>query len=193
MPEPISLLKQKREQLRRAALERRAALSAAEIHNLSARIVAWLLRNFPAPPGSCVAFYWPIQNEPDLRAAAEIWRKSGAKLALPVVKAARAPLTFRLWRPDCATEADRYGIPVPKDTPEVFPDALCVPFTAFDGAGYRLGYGGGFYDRTLAALKPRPIAIGVGFELGRVENTFPGAHDERLDWIVTETGARAVR
>ncbi len=83
---------------------------------------------------------------------------------------------------------DRYGIPTPAAGDFLQPQALLIPLVAFDAAGYRLGYGGGFFDRTLASLHPRPLAIGVGFELNRVETIHPEAHDARLDAIVTEAG-----
>ena len=84
--------------------------------------------------------------------------------------------------------ADAFGIPVPAEFQPLTPEVVLVPVNAFDAAGYRLGYGSGFFDRTLAALRPAPCAIGVGFELGRVGSIQPAAHDQPLDWIVTERG-----
>ena len=113
----------------------------------------------------------------------------GFTALLPVVVAPRTPLAFRAWDESTPLVEDRYGIPYPPQGPYLTPEALLIPVNAFDAAGYRLGYGGGFFDRTLAALSPRPLAIGVGFELARVESIAPEAHDIRLDAIVTETGA----
>lgn len=84
--------------------------------------------------------------------------------------------------------ADRFGIPVPAYGDFVVPDVLLLPLNAFDDAGYRLGYGGGYFDRTLASIVPRPLAIGVGFTIGRVASIAPQPHDQRLDLIVTEDG-----
>jgi 5,10-methenyltetrahydrofolate synthetase len=99
-------------------------------------------------------------------------------------------MQFRLWRPDSPMTDDRHGIPIP-DTPACeAPDIVLLPLVAFDDQGYRIGYGGGYFDRTLAALDPRPFAIGVGFELARVESVRPEPHDIRLDAIVTEAGLR---
>ena len=107
---------------------------------------------------------------------------------LPVVTGPEQPLLFRAWQPDCAMTEDRYGIATPVEGAFIVPEVLLIPVNAFDAQGYRLGYGGGFFDRTLAALRPRPLAIGVGFELARVDTIHPCAHDTRLDAVVTETG-----
>ena len=97
-------------------------------------------------------------------------------------------LAFRAWRPGDTLVADRYGIPTPVHGAFVAPQALLLPVNGFDSAGYRLGYGGGFFDRTLAALDPPPLAVGVGFELSRVDSIDPQPHDQRLDAMVTEAG-----
>ncbi|MCX8145365.1 MAG: 5-formyltetrahydrofolate cyclo-ligase [Azovibrio sp.] len=177
-----------RDALRRDMVAARRALPAATVAAWSAQIVAHLLARFARPPGACVAFCWPIQHEPDVRAALAAWARQGSRAALPVVIAPGKPLGFRPWARDTRLEPDRYGIPTPVTGPWVRPDALLLPLNAFDAAGYRLGYGGGFFDRTLASLDPRPLAIGVGFELNRVESIGPQAHDQPLDWIVTEAG-----
>jgi 5,10-methenyltetrahydrofolate synthetase len=119
---------------------------------------------------------------------------------MPVVVIPAAPMIFRAWTPATPMTTDRHGIPVPVDIPadpttgdaviepNIAPDILLLPLVAFDAAGYRLGYGGGYFDRTLAARVPRPRAIGVGFELARVPDIRPQAHDLPLDAIVTEAG-----
>lgn len=83
--------------------------------------------------------------------------------------------------------ADRYGIPAPQGTPQLQPDLLLVPVNGFDARGYRIGYGGGYFDRTLAGAD-RPVTVGIGFELARLDDVQPEAHDLPLDWIVTEAG-----
>ena len=107
---------------------------------------------------------------------------------MPVVTAVGAPMVFRAWTPSAAMSSDRYGIPIPADGAAVIPDIVLLPLVAFDPQGFRLGYGGGYFDRTLAAMVPRPRAFGVGFELGRVPDIRPQAHDIRLDAVVTEAG-----
>ena len=173
--------------LRQEMVTRRAALSVAEHDALSARIVAHALAALPAPV--VAAFCWPIKHEPDVRALLADWAKTGVRTALPVVVAEGQPLAFREWTPETPLAPDRYGIPTPTAGEWLTPDLILLPLNGFDAAGYRLGYGGGYFDRTLAALAPRPLAVGVGFEINRVDSIRPEAHDQRLDWIVTENGA----
>jgi 5,10-methenyltetrahydrofolate synthetase len=176
-----------RRTLRREMVARRAALDDARHAELSARIVGHL-QGALAPP-RCVAFCWPIKHEPDVRAVVEQWVGYGAVAALPVVVAADAALAFRIWQKETPLVPDRYGIPTPLAGDFVVPDLILLPLNGFDAAGYRLGYGGGYFDRTLAALDPRPLAVGVGFETNRLDSIRPETHDQRLDWIVTEAGA----
>ena len=173
--------------LRREMVARRTALSDAEHDALSTRIVEHLLAALPTP--RVFAFCWPIKHEPDVRAVVERWAVGGGQAALPVVVAEDTPLAFRLWTPEAALEMDRYGIPTPITGDFVVPDMILLPLNGFDAAGYRLGYGGGYFDRTLAALSPRPLAVGVGFEVNRLASIRPEVHDQRLDWLVTEAGA----
>ena len=99
------------------------------------------------------------------------------------------PLSFHSWEPGAEMATDRHGIPIPADGEDVVPDVVLVPLNAFDARGFRLGYGGGYFDRTLETLVA--TAIGVGFELGRAATVFPQDHDRPMDWIVTEEGAHA--
>lgn len=176
-----------RRALRREMVARRAALSDAEHDALSADIVAHLQAALPVP--RIVGFCWPIKHEPDVRAIVPRWAALGSQAALPVVIDENAPLAFRLWTPDTPLAADRYGIPTPTRGEFVHPDMLLLPLNGFDGDGYRLGYGGGYFDRTLAAMSPRPLAVGVGFEINRLPTIRPERHDQRLDWLVSEAGA----
>jgi 5,10-methenyltetrahydrofolate synthetase len=176
-----------RRALRQDMASRRAALAGAEHQALSARIVAHALVTLPRP--KVAAFCWPIKHEPDLRPLLASWSSAKVRAALPVVVAAKEALRFREWTPDTHLEPDRYGIPTPTAGEWLTPDLILLPLNGFDGAGYRLGYGGGYFDRTLAALSPRPLAVGVGFEINRIASIRPAAHDQRLDWIITESGA----
>lgn len=175
-----------RRALRREMVARRGLLADATHRELSGCIVAHLRAALPVP--AIFAFCWPIKHEPDVRALIPYWQAAGALAALPVVVAPEAPLAFRLWQADTPLVEDRYGIPTPATGLFVQPDLLLMPLNGFDAAGYRLGYGGGFFDRTLAALAPRPLAVGVGFECNRLPSIRPEAHDQRLDWLVTEAG-----
>ncbi len=181
-----------RQALRRRLVALRRALPQEAVERSSAAICATLASKFPELGERRVGFYWPIQNEPDLRPLLATWLAAGEpgfSPLLPVVLARDAKLVFRRWDPQSRLVADACGILAPgNESREEHPQALLIPVNGFDAAGYRLGYGGGFFDRTLAALQPRPLTIGVGFELARVDSIFPQAHDIRLDAIVTEAG-----
>ena len=177
--------------LRRQLVERRLALPAEQHAALSATICEILRTHFAQLAAQRVAFCWPVKNEPDLRPLMLAWLAAGAPgfaALLPVVVAPGAPLAFRAWTADSAMVDDRYGIPTPATGEFVVPQALLLPVNGFDNAGYRIGYGGGFFDRTLATLSPPPLAIGVGFELARVASIRPEPHDIRLDAMVSEAG-----
>ena len=138
------------------------------------------------------AFCWPFRGEFDARGLVTRLLAEGRQALLPVVLEKGAPLAFREWTPEAPMLVDRYGIPVPAEGPRRLPELLLMPVNGFDAAGYRLGYGGGYFDRTLESLSPRPLAVGVGFELARVDSIRPQPFDERLDYLVTEAGAFAV-
>lgn len=136
-----------------------------------------------------VGFYWPFKAEYDPRPLARALHAEGAKLALPVVVERNRPMQFRPWHPGTRLEPGIWNIPVPAEGEPVEPDTLLIPMVGFDEAGYRLGFGGGYYDRTLAAMAQRPLAVGIGFEFARLASIHPQPHDIRMDVIVTEQGA----
>jgi 5-formyltetrahydrofolate cyclo-ligase len=180
-----------RRALRRLSIERRMALSVDACAKLSAAVCQHLRENFPQLSQMRVGFCWPVKNEPDLRPLLTAWLAAGDPgfaALLPVVVATDRPLAFRAWTPGARLLVDRYGIPTPESGEFLLPQALLLPVNAFDAAGYRIGYGGGFFDRTLATLTPAPLAIGVGFELARVASINPQPHDMRLDAMVSEAG-----
>ncbi|MDR2881243.1 MAG: 5-formyltetrahydrofolate cyclo-ligase [Azoarcus sp.] len=135
-----------------------------------------------------LAFCWPFRAEADCREWVERWLNGNATrvAALPVVVERDAPLVFRRWKPGMELALDQYGIAFPVHGEEVAPDVALVPLNAFDARGYRLGYGGGYFDRTLATMQT--VAVGVGFELGRETDVLPQAHDHPMHWLVTEAG-----
>jgi 5-formyltetrahydrofolate cyclo-ligase len=148
--------------------------------------------NWSLPSATVVSAFWPFRSELDLRPLLHRLHEVGQAIVLPVVVAKRAPLLFRLWTPDTSLEIDGFGVSIPpKSASVVEPDWLLVPLLAFDDKGYRLGYGGGFYDRTLAALRVRKsiFAIGVGYDGQQVDEVPHGPDDGRLDAIVTERRA----
>jgi 5-formyltetrahydrofolate cyclo-ligase len=178
-----------RQALRRRMLALRQQLSDTQRARLTTALCDHLRAAIQPRPGQVVAFCWPIRGEPDLRPLLHGWRRQGIVTALPVVQAADAALAFRAWDETTPLQADRHGIPTPTAGAWLHPDILLIPVNAFDAAGYRLGYGGGYFDRSLATLQPRPLAVGVGFEINRVASILPEPHDQQLDWIVTEAGA----
>jgi 5-formyltetrahydrofolate cyclo-ligase len=140
--------------------------------------------------GPILGIYFPFKAEFDPRPLAERWRAQNRLIALPVVVDRRGPLEYRLWQPGMEMEIGVYDIPVPKARQVAHPDIVLAPLVGFDPANYRLGYGGGYFDRTLAALAPRPVAIGVGIEAALLATVFPRPHDMPMDYIVTETHLR---
>lgn len=176
-----------RKALRRDMIARRMALSAAGHAAASAAIRQRLDTAFPELARSVVGFCWPVQNEPDLCPLMAELIARGGQVTLPVVVQPGEPLAFREWWPDQPLAPDRYDIPTPTDGAFLTPNVLLLPVNAVDDAGYRIGYGGGFFDRTLAALSPRPLAIGVGFDFQRIADARPQTHDLPLDAVVTES------
>jgi 5,10-methenyltetrahydrofolate synthetase len=155
---------------------------------LAGHLAALLSRLAP----NCLGFCWPYRGEFDARPLASRLVEVGGQAALPVILGAGQAMVFRVWTPESPMLEDRYGIPIPASGAHVVPDVILMPVNGFDAAGYRLGYGGGYFDRTLESLVPRPVAVGVGFELARVETIRPQPFDERLDYLATEAGAFAV-
>ena len=170
----------------------RLALDADTLHSFRSLIDNHLEQTFPGLAHGTLAFCWPFKNEYDPRFLAHRARDRGATTALPVVVAPRQPLIFRPWKPGDALAKGVYDIPYPAAGDPVVPDFALVPMNGFDEAGYRLGYGGGFFDRTLAALRSpeskRPVAIGVTYELARMPTIHPQSYDIPMDYVVTERG-----
>jgi len=141
-----------------------------------------------------IAGYHPIGNELDVLPLLEELREVGCVIALPVTPAHDAPLGFRLWAPEDRLAAGRFGVKEPGTEARLIAilDVILVPLLAFDGAGHRLGYGGGYYDRTLHALRAagHVVAVGVAFDEQETAAWGAGDHDQTLDWILTQSGAR---
>jgi 5-formyltetrahydrofolate cyclo-ligase len=194
MPDGIDVALWRKE--RRAELiAMRMAIPVAERNRVAAEVAAQLDQLIPiraARGPTVVSVYWPFRGELDLRD----WMRSGVarglRVALPVVVAKGQPLIFREWVPGARLTRGVWNIPVPADGPEVVPDVLVSPFVGFDPQRFRLGYGGGFFDRTLAALKTPRTVIGVGHPSGALPTIHPQAHDIPMDLIVTgQPGAQA--
>lgn len=161
---------------------------------LASHVAGLVAARFPSLNGLTLSGYWPIQSEPDLRPLLSAWHAAGAAVALPVVETRHAPLVFRRWTPDTRMVRGDWNIPVPPpEADRLRPRIALAPLVGWDGEGYRLGYGGGYFDRTLAAMQPRPFVIGVGLQGARLPSIYPQRHDIGLDAIVTEAGVQVLR
>jgi 5,10-methenyltetrahydrofolate synthetase len=181
-----------RKAMRAELLARRDAIPLEERRRDDARITGHLLAAFPQLARMTVGFYWPMKGEFDPRVAILRLREQGARAALPVVVKKAAPLEFREWWPGIETVPGVFGLPVPQGSPVVRPDACLIPPVGFDEKGYRLGYGGGYFDRTLAALSPQPLKIAVARGMSRIDTIHPQPYDIPMDFIVTEAGVDRV-
>lgn len=180
-PEVAEWRKAQRDRL----LETRRSMPLSERAALIEPLLANLRDLLETLSFNCLGIYWPIKREIDVRPLGdEICRSRGATLALPVVVERGAPLEYWKWQMGDAVERGFWNIPVPKQRRPVEPDTVIAPLVGFHDH-YRLGYGGGYFDRTLAKL--RPFAIGIGFEFSRVDGFVPQPHDIAMNVIVTES------
>ncbi|MDO8320314.1 5-formyltetrahydrofolate cyclo-ligase [Rhodoferax sp.] len=147
-------------------------------------------------PDTVIGAYWPIKGEFDPLPALHRWKEDGElieqqqlrKIGLPVVDKVHKTMAFHTWYPGCPMEEDAYGIPKPKDTEVITPTLLFVACVGYAPGGYRLGYGGGFYDRSLARLNPRPFTVGLGFGTDFLPDFEPEPHDLPMDAILNDHG-----
>jgi len=167
----------------------RQGLPAADRRRWSEHILAELRTFLTERPG-VLGVYWPFRAEIDPRPLIDWTVAGGRGVALPVVVDKKGPLEYRAWRPGEPLVDGVWNIPVPENRAVVTPRVVLAPLVGFDPACYRLGYGGGYFDRTLAALVPRPLAIGIGFAIQELETIHPQPFDVPMDLIVTETGIR---
>jgi 5-formyltetrahydrofolate cyclo-ligase len=181
-------LKSWRKKERERLIAAREALERTTLQRWRERMDGFIERSFPGLAGRRVAFCWPIKNEYDSRHLAKTLRARGSLTALPVVVAPKQPLVFREWHPGVQLADGALGIPYPVGSAEVVPEAVLLPMNGWDPQGYRLGYGAGFFDRTLASLAQRPVVIGVSYEQARLATIHPQAWDIPVDYLVTERG-----
>jgi len=174
-----------RKAARQRLLQERAALTAEYRAQQTLAIASALEPILADLPSITLSLYWPIRGEPDLRAWMATLSANGVRIALPVAIALGQALVFREWRPHCRLARGLWKIPYPADGAEIVPTVTIAPLVGFDRGCYRLGYGGGFFDRTLAQLAPKPLAIGIGYPSAALPTIFPQPHDIPMDWIVT--------
>ena len=177
--------------LRDTLVQDRAAIMTAHAATARLAIRDRYLTAFDPAPGTVVSAFWPMPGELDLRPLLDALHARGCVCALPVVVGRHAPLVFRAWEPGATLVTSRFGIQEPgPERAELRPQHALVPLLAFDDDGYRLGYGGGFYDRTLAGLRVDGagplLAIGIGLEAQRRPMLPREPFDQPLDWLVTE-------
>jgi 5,10-methenyltetrahydrofolate synthetase len=184
----------KAERERLTGLRMALRVACREAHD--ARLIGHLEAAIGPVAGRVVSAYWPFRAEPDLRPLFRAIVAGGGRCALPVVVAKGQPLVFRAWAPGEELVPGVWKIPVPVETAAaVVPDVVIAPVIGFDAACYRLGYGGGFFDRTLAAMRAaagaaarRPRVLGVGYELAAIPTIYPQWHDIPMDLVITEAG-----
>lgn len=168
---------------RKRLLAQRRALSPEQRRQAATRVAealdAWLANR----PAKMIGLYWPIQHEMDLIPWAET--RANTVFCLPVVVTPKAALEYWRWTPGDPLARGFWGIPVPDRRDPVHPDLVLAPMVGFDRANYRLGYGGGYFDRTLASLSPRPLAIGIAYTFSALDTIFPQPHDIPMDAVLT--------
>ena len=177
----------------KAALRRQLQAERQSLLDRHARSVqlqevlrVWLVSR----PETAIGAYWPIKGEFDALPALYRWTEGGPgrRIGLPVMNRETKQLAFHVWYPGCEMEEDAYGIPKPKDTDRFEPSLLLVPCVGYGPKGVRLGYGGGFYDRTLASLAPKPFTVGLAYAHGFVPWLRAETHDVPLDAVLNEDG-----
>ena len=183
-PQSAALASQ-RTQWRREMLSRRKDQPGEVRVNADRQLAAQLAQVLETVEG-VLGFYWPIQAEYDPRQVITQWLAgaAGRQAALPVVIRRATPLIFRNWTAATPMIPAGFGTSVPAPDEQLVPRTLVIPLVGFDREGYRLGYGGGYYDRTVAALPMRPYAIGIGYSICRLETIEPQSYDLKLDRLV---------
>ena len=179
-------VRQWRKAERKRLIEARSALTQSERYIRSDKIAKQLDLAIRQYAGRIVGAYWPFRGEPDLRNWSIEVAERGGRIALPVVIRKGWPLEYRIWTPGDPLERSAWNILVPARGPAVQPDIVIAPLVGFDARNYRLGYGGGFFDRTLAAMPRKPRTIGVGYADSRLPTIYPQPHDIPMDTIITD-------
>ena len=184
---PRDIQKWRREK-RAELLSRRLAVSREKRRSARAACTEFILECVAAVHPTCVGFYWPFRGEIVVHDVIDKLLTDGIDAALPVVTEKNQPLEFWAWDSTTELRPGIWNIPVPVHRSLRHPELLLVPLVGFDAAGYRLGYGGGYYDRTLVQMTPKPRTIGVGYSFSQLQTVYPQAHDIPMDAIVTEVG-----
>ncbi len=175
--------------LRGNAKSRRARLSGADRDAAAKQAAAHFDRHISVDESDVIALYWPIRDEIDTRPLMLALMDAGRTVCLPVIAGEDEPLVFRVWEADAPLFESGFGTLAPGDlAPAAEPDIIVVPLLGFDRAGTRLGYGGGYYDRTFAVLRTKPLLVGYAFSAQELPEIPRAEHDVPLDFLVTEAG-----
>lgn len=166
----------------------RLTMTAQHQEDVSLKIASTLNQVIGNPTGLTISAFRPMHGEPDLRPWMDDIADRGGRCALPVVVEKDRPLSFRGWSPGQPLTHDIMNIPIPKLGQDVQPDIVIAPVVGFDAQCFRLGYGGGYFDRTLAVLSPKPRIIGIGYACAQIPTIYPQPHDFPMDMIITEAG-----
>ena len=176
-----------RKQQRAALLDQRQSLTPDDRQRAADIIATKLTALVAANRITSVGLYWPIKQEINLLPwANELARQSNVALCLPVVVTPKEPLEYWRWTQGDPLSRGIWNIPVPAQRDVVLPDLMLAPVVGFDQANYRLGYGGGYFDRTLASRRQRPMVVGIGYAFSALETIFPQPHDIPMDAVLTE-------
>ncbi|PKR56130.1 5-formyltetrahydrofolate cyclo-ligase [Thalassospira marina] len=193
-PDDADTIADWRKQVRKALLAARTDMPG-DMRVPAVAVICQLLKDVLAsadlPAKARVGFYWPVQGEIDVTNVIGAHIAKGGQAALPVVTARHQPMVFHRWTPDTSMVTGFANIAIPAtqaDQEPVVPDVILAPLVGFDQQGYRLGYGGGFFDRTLEALGFKPVVIGIGFAHARLNTIFPHQYDVPMDILITEQG-----
>ena len=178
-------------ELREKAIRQRSALGLGDRSEAAKAAADFFISEINLPEGAVIAAYWPIRDEIDCKPILIHLMDSGRTVCLPVVEGDGAPLDFRVWEPGASLFEAGFGTLAPaSDAPRAVPDIVIMPLLGFDAAGTRLGYGRGYYDRTLALMDKKPVLVGYAFAAQELENIPHEFHDVPLDYLVTEDGVR---
>ncbi|WP_395517470.1 5-formyltetrahydrofolate cyclo-ligase [Pseudorhizobium flavum] len=177
-----------RKKERRRLIDQRMATSFTTRSSRTDAIEQNLKRLLGDVRDKVISLYWPFRGEPDLRQSRTWIEKLGGRCSLPVVVMPSAPLVFRSWTSDTTLRKSAWGLVEPEASEKLNPDLILAPFVGMDQDGYRLGYGGGYFDRTLVELKKPAVVVGIGFEEQIIPTIYPQPHDVPMDWVLTETG-----
>jgi 5,10-methenyltetrahydrofolate synthetase len=179
-------IRQWRKRTREALIASRMALTVKVRQDKGEKAKQKLAASVDLSRYPTLGIYWPMRGEIDVRDIARRHIEAGGAVGLPVVVEKSAPVEFWKWQPGTGMRRGVWNIPIPISREVLIPDALIVPLVGFDSGRYRLGYGGGYYDRTIAALGRRPFCVGLGFTEAELPTIYPQPHDIPMSLIVTD-------